>query len=282
MVERGKAVKLGFVKMVGAGNDFVVIDSRPKNSSARRLRERRLSGLAVILCRRKTGIGADGLLVLERSKKAHLKMRVFNADGSEAEMCGNGLRCAALCAKKRGKIKIETKAGMYEAAVTGRDKVRIKMEGVKDIERDVSVRLNNRPLRMTYADSGVPHAVVFVQGLKGIDVETLGREIRYHKRFRPRGANVDFVEIVDDKNINIRTYERGVEGETFACGTGAVASAVAGSVMRQLSQASRPEINVHTAGGVLKVCFNRKAGGISDVCLEGEAKIVYKGEVDYV
>ncbi|MBU4343725.1 MAG: diaminopimelate epimerase [Candidatus Omnitrophica bacterium] len=267
--------RLKFTKMVGAGNDFVVIDTRLSVIGVRLS----LPKLACALCERKTGVGADGALVLEKSKKADFKMRIFNADGSEAEMCGNGLRCAVLHAGKKRKVKIETMAGMYEAEITGKNRVRIKMAGPKDLKKDLCIIVNGRAIKVNYIDTGVPHAVIFVEGLDKIDVDNIGRGIRYHDEFKPRGTNVDFVEIIDDTSIRMRTYERGVEGETLACGTGAVASAIISVIGYRLSVIG---INVHTKGGILKVYFKKDGSKVKDVYLEGEAKIVYKGEVDYV
>ncbi|MBU1932667.1 MAG: diaminopimelate epimerase [Candidatus Omnitrophica bacterium] len=264
-----------FTKMVAAGNDFIVVDNRAGSQAARNW-----AGPAKVLCGRKTGIGADGLLVLEKSKKADFKMSIINADGSEAEMCGNGLRCAAMYAGKRKKdLKIETLAGIYEAKITGSQQVRIKMENPKALRLNVTIAVNGREMEVGYIDSGVPHAIIFAQGLEAIDVDSIGRSVRHHAEFGRRGTNVDFVEIIDDKTINMRTYERGVEGETLACGTGAVASAI---ITRHASRVTRHAINVHTKGGILKVYFKNKDGEITDVYLEGEAKKVYAGEVDYV
>jgi len=253
--------------MVGAGNDFILIDDRYE-----------MPKLAQSLCQRKTGIGADGLLVLGKSKKADFRMRIFNADGSEAEMCGNGLRCAVLYAGKKRKVKVETITGIYEAKITGRDKVKIKMKEPKDLKSNLGISVNSRNIKVDYVDTGVPHAVVFVQGIEKIDVDSIGRDIRYYKKFKPRGTNVDFVEIMDDKNIKMRTYERGVEGETLACGTGAVASAI----ISNKQQGTRDKVNVHAKGGILKVHFVKTGNKIKDVYLEGEARKVYTGEVDYV
>ena len=267
---------VSFTKMVGAGNDFVVVDYRSSHAGYGSL-----SKAARFLCERRNGVGADGVLVLERSKKAYFKMRIFNADGSEAEMCGNGLRCAALYAAKKRTLKIETMAGVYEAEIRGKDKVRIKMGEPGDISRDLRIKVNKRDIRVDYIDAGVPHTVIFVEGIDGIDVDSIGRNIRYHGRFRPRGTNVDFVEIVDDKNIKMRTYERGVEGETLACGTGAVASAIVSNVKCQVSSV-KSGIKVHTRGGILRVYFRKSKGKIKDLYLEGEARRVYNGEVLYV
>ena len=256
------------MKMSATGNDFVVLDFRRSVPMGRS----RLSKLAVSLCDRKLGVGADGLLVIEPSRKADFKMRIFNRDGSEAEMCGNGLRCVALYGHSRKKnLKIETRRGLYGADITGRNKVKIKMEEPRRIKRDLPIKLNNRFIKVNYIDTGVPHAVVFVQGLDKIDIESIGKDIRYHKRFRPRGTNVDFVEIIDDKNIKMRTYERGVEGETLACGTGAVAAAI---VTNHESRTTNHEINVHAKGGTLKIYFKNINGKIKDVYLEGEVKHV--------
>ena len=262
--------KINFTKMVGAGNDFVLVDNKLKDYAR----------LARILCQRRTGIGADGLLVLEKSRKADFRMRIFNADGTEAEMCGNGLRCAALFASKGKKnLKIETMAGIYEANIAGRNRVNIKMEEPKGLKLNIPIVISGRKIKVNYVDTGVPHVVIFVQGLGKIDIDSIGRSIRYHKRFKPRGTNADFVEIVDDKNIKMRTYERGVEGETLACGTGAVASAI---VKQQETRGKGQGINVHTKGGILKVYFKKLDNKIKEVHLEGEARIVYKGEVSYV
>jgi len=266
---------LKFTKMVGAGNDFIVLDSRVKDFHA----------MARKLCNRKTGVGADGVLVLQKSKKADFKMRIFNADGSEAEMCGNGLRCAVLYTQvhkctsaqvHKKKIKIETLSGIYEAEITGKDKVKIKMQGPKDLRLNFPIEINGRKLCVNYINTGVPHTVVFVDGLEKINVDAIGANIRYHEEFKPEGTNVDFVQIVDDKNIKMRTYERGVEGETLACGTGAVASAI---ITCHVSRVTCHGINVHTRGGILRVGFSKIGNKIKDVYLEGEAKIVFEGNI---
>jgi diaminopimelate epimerase len=267
--------KIKFTKMVGTGNDFVVIDNRNEGQSKN---NEDWSKMARILCPRKKGVGADGLLILECSDKADFRMRVINADGSEAEMCGNGLRCAAMYACRDKKhLKIETLAGLYEADITGKDQVKIKMEGPKDLRPDIDINVSGRQLKVNYIDTGVPHAVIFVQGLDEIDVDIIGEAVRYHAEFKPRGTNVDFAEIADNKNIKIRTYERGVEGETLACGTGAVASAI----MSNKKQQTEDKLNVYTKGGILKVYFKTVGPEVTDVYLEGEAKEVYSGEADY-
>ena len=281
--------------MVGAGNDFIVINAGPKG----------LNGLAKILCDRKTGIGADGVLVIEKSKIADFRMRIFNADGSEAEMCGNGLRCAVLYEGIYGRtpyhkgtgqasaqvhkstskrIRVETKAGIYEGEIIGEDRVKIKMEEPKDIKLSFPLKVNGRRIKVNFINTGVPHAVIFVEGLDKIAVDIIGSAIRYHNEFKPKGANVNFVEIIDDDNIKIRTYERGVEGETLSCGTGSVASAIIANYKSPFDcargkQITDSKINVHTLGGVLKVVFKRVVSEVRDVYLEGEARVVFEGQI---
>jgi len=219
-------------------------------------------------------VGADGLLILEKSKLADVKMRIFNADGSEAQMCGNGARCVALYTGK-SKIKIETKAGIIESQVN-KDSAKVKLTDPKDLKLDIPLTINYRTLRVNFINTGVPHTVIFVEGLDRIDVFNLGRQIRYHKRFAPAGTNVDFIEVIDKDSIKIRTYERGVEDETLACGTGAVAAAVITGIRYQVSGIRY--FNVCTRSReMLKVYFERKNNRFKNVWLEGKVKIVYKG-----
>lgn len=278
--------KIKFTKMVASGNDFVVVEN---------------NGLsAKLLCDRKFGIGADGLLVLGKSKSADIKMRIFNADGSEAEMCGNGARCAAYylsqnvslrapkgrsnpgfeIASSAGglamtvKFKIETKAGIIKAEVN-KDIVRIKLTEPKDLNLDIPIKVNGRILRVNFINTGVPHTVIFVSGIDKIDVDSIGRAVRYHKRFSPAGTNVNFVEALGKNAIRIRTYERGVEGETLACGTGSTAAALIFALIIGVDGL----IKVTTQSKeVLRVYFNKKKNKFKDLWLEGRAKIVYKGE----
>ncbi|MCX7661320.1 MAG: diaminopimelate epimerase, partial [Candidatus Omnitrophica bacterium] len=216
--------KISFVKMVASGNDFVVIERWSHKSWT-------LKKLASRICDRKFGVGADGLLVLEKSEIAEIKMRIFNPDGSEAQMCGNGARCVALYIKskiKKPKIRIETKSGIIHSQVD-KDNVKIKLTEPKDIKLNIPIKINNRTLKVNFINTGVPHTVIFVEGLEKINVVDWGRLIRFHKRFSPAGTNVDFVEVLNNHSIKIRTYERGVEDETLACGTGAVAGAIISS-----------------------------------------------------
>jgi len=268
---------ISFTKMESGGNDFIIIDNRKK------ILPRTLSKLAVNLCQRRSSIGADGLILLERTKKADYRMRIFNPDGSEPEMCGNGARCLARFAFIKGiasaNTVIETKAGNVEAWVKGK-KVKVKLSNPSDINLNFKISLKPRgSQKVNFINTGVPHVVVFVPTLDKVDVENLGRAIRYHQRFAPSGANVNFVTLQGRNSIYIRTYERGVEGETLACGTGAVASALISGLQRKVSS----PVEVHTRGGeTLKVEYviKKDTGKIEKfkgVWLEGEVRVVYKG-----
>jgi diaminopimelate epimerase len=265
--------KLAFVKMVGSGNDFVVVES-PKGNLAK---------LAKEICQRKTGIGADGLLVLEKSRQADFRLRIFNPDGSEAEMCGNGARCAAvyLVEVKKGKRKnfvLETKAGLIECRVN-KDNAVIKMSQPRDINLDVSLSLPDRILKLNSINTGVPHAVVFVDNINKADVVGIGREIRYHTKFAPAGTNVNFVEREAKDFIKVRTYERGVENETLACGTGSVASSLITFLKNPLPKKSGTfTMKVLTLSTeILRVHFDYKEKKIFNVWLEGKARMVHMG-----
>jgi diaminopimelate epimerase len=260
--------------MVASGNDFVLV--RQFASSP----VRQLKKIAKDLCNRRFGIGADGLLLLEKSKIADTKMLIFNPDGSEARMCGNGARCVALFTKHQTPntkhLKIETKAGTIEAKVKGND-IKIKFTEPKDLKLDLPIIINGITRHVSFINTGVPHTVIFVSGLDEIDVVGIGKLIRHHKKFSPQGTNVNFVEIIDEDNIKLRTYERGVEDETLACGTGAVAAALI--LATRYSLLATHKINVHTKSGeILKVYFEKINHKFKNVWLEGKAKIVYKGE----
>jgi len=262
-----------FTKMVAAGNDFVIVRALNVPTSA-------LKNLALKICERKYGIGADGLLTVEKSKIADVRMRIFNADGSEAEMCGNGARCVALYISHQSSVishqlKIESRAGIIDARISN-NRVGIKLTSPKLIKPDIPIRINNRTLKVNFINTGVPHCVVFVEGLDQIDVFSLGRQIRYHRRFAPAGTNVNFVEAVAKAPLKIRTYERGVEDETLACGTGSVASALIYSL--KLSLLGPQRINLLTKSKeLLKVYFNKSLASFQDIWLEGNVKMVYKG-----
>lgn len=267
-----------FTKAVATGNDFVVVDNRKK------VLKNNLARLAKELCDRKYGIGADGLLLLEGSDSADFKMRIFNPDGSEAQMCGNGSRCIALYAYKKkitsSSMDIETLAGIISASVNG-DNVKVKLTEPKDIQWNLCLMIHECPYKVNFANTGVPHVIHFVKDIENISVKELGSSMRYHADFSPEGANVDFVRIADrnKKKIQVRTYERGVEDETLACGTGAVASAIIAAEAEDISS----PITVETRSGeMLKVHFEMVKGDFKNVYLEGKAQLVYEGEIQDV
>jgi len=263
---------LKFTKAVATGNDFVIIDNRSGDVGE-------LPRVAKQLCDRKRGVGADGLLLIERSKRADFRMRIINPDGSEAEMCGNGSRCAALYAAENRIAKpamtIDTLAGILNGDVKG-DTVKVKLTDPKEIKWNLCLMINKCPYKLDFVNTGVPHVIHFTDDLDKIDVKDIGSHIRRHGEFAPEGTNADFVKIAGKNSISIRTYERGVEDETLACGTGAVASAIIASEAEKMAS----PVTVHTRGGEkLKVYFEMIEGNFKNVYLEGKAKLVYKGEM---
>jgi diaminopimelate epimerase len=264
-------VDLEFFKMSASGNDFIVVDNRDGKVN------RDFPDVIEFIkkmCRVHHSVGADGVILIENSEKHDFRWRFFNADGSEAEMCGNGGRCAARFAYMNGitkeRMSFETIAGVIKAEVSG---VRVKLELTApiDLKLDYPVGLEDKELFLSSVNTGVPHAVLLVDDVDHMPVEELGRRIRHHKVFGEKGTNVDFVEIVDREHLKIRTYERGVEGETYACGTGAVA---VGVILKQKALVENP-VNIRTKGGeTLKVYID------GDVYLEGEARLIYIGKLN--
>ncbi len=262
-----------FQKMHGSGNDFILIDNR---NHAIRLLE--APQAAIKLCKRHFGIGADGLILIEESDKADFKWHFFNADGSPADMCGNGGRCAARFAVLEGicgpELKFETGAGIIKAEVKD-STVKLQLTPPKALRLDLEIGLREQKKTVHFIDTGVPHVVLFPKDLDNEPVFEHGRLIRYHEAFSPEGTNVNFVKVTGPSNILIRTYERGVEDETHACGTGAVASALISSVRGLVD----PPVEVTTSGGErLKIYFKKdEAPDFKEVYLEGKAVLVYSG-----
>ena len=261
-----------FSKKAAAGNDFIIFDNRAK-VIADPVR------VAKALCERKYSVGADGLLLLEDSKSADLKMRIFNPDGSEAEMCGNGVRCLAKFAAQAKIVSathsIETISGKIEAQVRG-DIVKAKMVPPSGLKTSVSVELEGKKHVLHLINTGVPHAVQVTDRVSQVEVGRLGRALRRHARFAPKGTNVNFISIGKDASIEIRTYERGVEAETLACGTGSTAAALVASTLKGLGS----PVSVKTRSGeVLKVYFMKKNGAFQDVYLEGKVVDCFEGRV---
>lgn len=260
-----------FYKYQGTGNDFVLIDNRDANISISSDDIKRI-------CNRNTGVGADGLMMLERDDEYDFYMRYFNSDASQVPMCGNGGRCITMFAYHLGLIKdnktvFNSMDGVHSAEIInesdGEGVVKIKL-----IDVDSVVKYGDD----LYLNTGVPHYIRFVKFVGYADVEEEGAEIRYSDEFKNSGGtNVNFVEITSEGAINVRTYERGVEAETLACGTGAVASAIAVSFKYQPHKTS---FAVTVPGGVLKVNFDKiKQGIYHNVELEGAAKLVFTGEI---
>ena len=262
-----------FTKMSGSGNDFIMIDNRVPvlESAAKRDFVRKV-------CTPKTSIGADGVIFIENSDEADFKWDYYNADGSSAEMCGNGARCVARYAFDYGiaaaNNSIETTAGIIQAEVSGA-KVKIKLTSPQDFQKK-TVEFEGKELSIDSINTGVPHAIVYCPDVAQEDIVRIGRGIRHHDAFAPAGTNVDFVQRINEHALKIRTYERGVEDETLACGTGVVASVLAAS-RRDYVQSP---VDVETRGGeTLKVEFQQSNGTFGDVYLEGLTKITFDGTI---
>ena len=264
-----------FVKMQGSGNDFILIDNRPRH-----LDPGDLDDFVPRVCRRAKSVGADGFILLEESARADFRWHFFNADGSRAEMCGNGSRCAARWAHALGiapaQLEFETDAGVISAVVKGR-KVKVRLTDPTSMEWDVRLPSNGRDLHLQTLNTGVPHAVGFVEDLEGCDVVEVGRYVRHHARFQPAGTNMNFAKVMERGRIAIRTYERGVEDETLACGTGAVASALAST---ELGFTDSPVDVVTRSGEVLQISFQKEGDRYSEVHMEGETTLVYEGSLN--
>jgi diaminopimelate epimerase len=263
-----------FVKMSGAGNDFVVIDNRdgvvPEPATQ----------FAARVCARQAAVSADGLLLLERSPRKDFRMRYFNTDGSEAEMCGNGGRCIARFAVLVGaagpQMQFENLAGDFRAALTADGRVRLEMTEPRSERLAVAVDTSRGRLELHSLDTGVPHVVLPWDDIEAAPVRELGRELRRHAAFAPAGTNVNFVKVTGASAIAVRTYERGVEDETLACGTGSVASAI---LMARLGRVVPPVAVTVRSGSILDVHFELTGGTATGVALEGEAVVLFEGDL---
>ena len=263
-----------FFKMSGSGNDFIIVDHRIPT-----LKNNTLQSIISKMCRRKLSVGADGFILVEDSDQVDFKWRFFNSDGSVAEMCGNGARCVARFAflnKIAGsKMKFDTDAGIISAEVTG-ELVRIRMTDPFDYQPLRSLEVSNKSLEISSINTGVPHVVSWVDNLDAMPIVPIGREIRLHDEFLPAGTNVNFTFARDTTSIVVRTYERGVEDETLACGTGAVACALIAATEKGF----RSPVHVHTrSGGILTIYFKKDGTGFNQIYLEGDARVIYQGEM---
>jgi diaminopimelate epimerase len=268
------AMRLAFTKMNGAGNDFIMLDNRDGKVALDSTR-------IALLCDRHRGVGADGVLAVESPLQgADFRMRYYNADGGEAEMCGNGARCFARFARKLGapqaEMSFETPAGIIRASFPGNEVVRVTMNDPHSHRTPVDLQINGRSLEVHTLNTGVPHAVVFTDDLEAVDVSKDGAALRYHPAFFPKGTNANFVQVLSSDLIAIRTYERGVEGETLACGTGVCA----GALLHHLRTHSPSPVHVKVRGGeTLHVAFEASQRGIHNVTLTGAADFVFEGTI---
>lgn len=267
-------MNISFVKYAGCGNDFILVDDREE---AFPLHSRQL---IAALCNRQTGIGADGVILLQRSSRADFKMRILNADGTEAEMCGNGIRCLAKFAAEIGitqsQYTIESLHNFHKVIREG-ELVAVDMGSPAEVEWNVSLDLSETIAHIHALNTGVPHVVEFVKELANVDVHARGKAIRHHARFAPRGTNYNAIEIDKDSQISIRTFERGVEGETLACGTGATAAALAAAKVYNIPS----PIKIKTASGEhLTISFKAdEEGNVEHVWMSGSATREFDGHV---
>ena len=269
------AMRIGFWKMHGARNDFILVDDRALTFPATD------TPWLARLAARRTGGGCEGIILIQPSGKADFRMRFFNPDGTEVEMCGNGARCVARLAHDIGiapvNMTIDTVAGVLKATAMG-DQVCLRMPPPRDWRLRRTLTLAGRKIVYGFVNSGVPHAVIPVKNLRACKVQALGSGIRHHPAFAPKGTNANFVALTGPQSLSVRTYERGVEAETLACGTGIVAAAL---VMARLGHV-KPPVSVRAASGdVLTVDFRLTKSGAGNVTLLGPAVHVFKGTLDY-
>jgi diaminopimelate epimerase len=266
---------LEFTKMNGAGNDFILADNRSGNI-------RLTPGQVAHLCHRQRGIGADGLMLLVpcQSRKADWAWEFWNSDGSRAEMCGNGARCFARYIQRltggRDRITFETVAGVITATFQG-ERVTVNLTAPHSLRLGEQVPLATGTTAIHSLNTGVPHAVLFVPDADKTMVNQVGPEVRYHAHFKPQGTNVNFAQVLGPNHIRVRTYERGVEGETLACGTGVSAAAMIASRVQGFTS----PVKVLVQGGdTLEVSFQSSGENFSDVRLNGPADFSFAGRVE--
>jgi diaminopimelate epimerase len=265
---------LEFTKMNGAGNDFVLVDGRTRNPNLSAAQIERL-------CDRHRGVGADGLIVLIpcKSGKADWAWEFYNSDGKPAEMCGNGARCFGRFVKKVAGLNkdftFETVAGIIAARFQG-DRVTVNLTEPTSLKLGEQLDLSVGKQTIHSLNTGVPHAVLFVPDADKAMVMQLGPELRHHPHFAPKGTNVNFVHVLGPGQIRVRTFERGVEGETLACGTGVTASALIASRVHKFNSPVKVQVQ---GGDQLEVNFRERNGGFADVSLTGPADFVFEGKV---
>ncbi len=266
-----------FTKMSGTGNDFIIMDHRRPF-----LAEEEISAFAAKVCKRMFSVGADGLILIEEHPTADFQWHFFNGDGSRAEMCGNGARCAARYAYEKGiapaAMSFMTMAGLIRAEVTGL-LVKLEMTPPTATDQGLPLIFGGEERIIQFSNTGVPHAVYFVDSNGQTPVKEWGREVRMHARFQPAGTNVNFAQITGPDSLTVRTYERGVEDETMACGTGAVAAALLGGL---LGYVTSPVAVTSSGGEILTIYFtleDREKNLVSGIFLEGPANFIYEGQL---
>jgi diaminopimelate epimerase len=272
--------KIPFYKMSGSGNDFILVDNR--RGILKNFKGRQINRFAAAVCAHRMSVGGDGLILIEPAdhpKTAHFRWRLFNADGTEAELSGNGGRCAARFAYLKkiapARMVFETLAGPIRAEIKGPN-VKIQMPTPQSLQLNVKIPVGDKTYLGHFLNTGVPHTVLFVDNPASVEVVPLGRAIRHHELFQPAGTNVNFATIRTPRLVKMRTYERGVEDETLACGTGAVATAlIAGALGRGRS----PMTLRQQSGMALRVYYRWDGRNFSDVFLEGDARVAYTGEM---
>ncbi len=279
-----QARPIPFMKLSGSGNDFILIDNR-----TRLVAPERASALAAKVCAHRLSVGGDGLILIEASRRADFRWRLFNADGSEAAFSGNGARCAARFAYLKRiaprRMRFETQAGLIEAELVPASRgtapraltqVKVRFPDPKGLRLHLRVSVGGTEREAHFVDTGVPHCVYFVDDPETVDVVGLGRPTRYHELFQPAGTNVNFIKVLDPHRIRIRTYERGVEDETLACGTGSIASALIASLV---AKAESPVVLVPQSGLELTVHFEPRGGSFTNVYLQGDARAICEGRI---
>jgi diaminopimelate epimerase len=282
---QGKDFPIPFTKMSGTGNDFIVIDHRQPF-----IAEGMQPEFARRICRRRFSAGADGLILIENSDTADFQWQFYNGDGSRAEMCGNGARCAARFAYVNkiapATMRFQTTAGEIKAQVLDQSgaTVKIRLTAPEDLRLQIPLAIGGSEQVLHFINTGVPHTVLLVGDATEVPVADWGRTIRFHELFQPAGTNANFVQVHDSGSIKVRTYERGVEDETMACGTGAVASAL----ITALLDRAKPPVSVITSGGEqLTIHFSvtgepgsRQLDLSAGIFLEGPAHVIYEGQLN--
>jgi len=262
-----------FFKMSGGGNDFIVVDNRSSQ-----VRSEAIPDLARRICVRALSVGADGVIFLEPSRVGDFRAVFYNPDG-QTTFCGNGGRCASRLAYLMGmvgpRMRVETFKMVHDSTVEG-ERVRFSMPAALRLRTGLKLKVDEQVFDAATIDTGVPHVVVFKEAPHSASIAEIGRRIRSHPELGPEGANANFVMVVDENTLAIRTYERGVEGETLSCGTGCVAAALVTSSLGM----TRSPIACWTRSGVtLTVHFRGGAGAFSHIVLEGDARLIYQGNL---